>query len=592
VRRTVRALRVALVLLAVGTSVPATAAGTLSCATPGAVTKDADGWVRIAAPDFSTTSDVLTSYAVDQLRPERLFATNGASVSYSRDGGCSWTESILPTDAISPILGLGGEAVRVDKRQLLDIQPSAYVPSATVWALGQTDVVTGGTPLVQPRILVSTDGGATFADRASGLPQFARPIALHPDLVPTAAYVLLDEQVPQQTVSLWFSPDGGANWTKQSSGLPSFQNFAVDPYRHVLWAWDGGATYFSLDRGATFKQFSNVPAVARLDPSALWAAVAAFAGGSGEAFLSAAGGFGLATPDLVTSIAGGPEFGLVATSSVTDGVTVFPPPRTKKASIDATPESVSLSDLHWAQQQIDGGYDLFGFSPRALYRRHFPHDFYVPPPPPVVVHVKAVRPPEPQEPEFKPGGGTITLKPGERRKVPYNLVLPPTPTPLDVYFMTDSTGSMKDAIASVQESVQDIVDDLSAARVNLHFGVADFRDWPQQADGTDTYPYRRRREVGPVDEELGDALASIGTGGGTVDGDDSALTAIYQAVTGEGAEGVGASIPAGEGAEFRDEALKVVLVASDDEMREPVVSSAAYPARPSSRSSTCSTSTA
>ncbi|HEU0130633.1 MAG TPA: vWA domain-containing protein, partial [Mycobacteriales bacterium] len=173
----------------------------------------------------------------------------------------------------------------------------------------------------------------------------------------------------------------------------------------------------------------------------------------------------------------------------------------------------------------------------------------------------------------RPSNPVIQLKPDEKRTVPFVVSLPPVPTPLDVFFMTDSTGSMDTTIGSVQESVQQIVDNLSASGVDLHFGVADFRDWPEQPGDSETYPYKLRRKAGPIGEELEGALESIQTGGGTTDGDDAALEAIYQATTGAGRRDPlpgsprGQMLPAGLDAGFRDDALKVILSVSDDEMR-------------------------
>jgi len=157
------------------------------------------------------------------------------------------------------------------------------------------------------------------------------------------------------------------------------------------------------------------------------------------------------------------------------------------------------------------------------------------------------------------------------------LILPPRPTPLDVYFMTDSTGSMAGAIHDVQESVQQIVDDLVASGLDIEFGVADFRDYVNATapPSTANYPYLRRRPVGPINAGLSDALGSIATGGGTADGNDSGLEALYQADTGAGrldpTDPTGSRwlIQPGQGADFRKNALKVVLIAADDEFRHP-----------------------
>jgi hypothetical protein len=548
--------------------VPADAAPAV-CAVQGAHVTSPDGWTRIAGPAFDTGGDTMTLYTVDEMRPDRLFATNGVGVASSYNAGCTWTNAKLPADELSALTPLGGESGELGQRRLIDVQVP-FVPSSAVWALGLTDVVVGGTPLVQPRVLLSVDSGRTFAltPGNNNLPPFSRPVALRTGLSPLEAYVLLDNTVPTEQRQMWVTHNGGGSFEQVGGTIPRFNDFAVDSFRQLIWAWNDQGLFRSTDGGATWGGVGVPAPPAKVDVAPMFTTIV-LTNGTRVDLVSPTQGIPRPAPDLLTSVTAGPEFGMVAMSSTVDGVQVDPPLRVRKGKrLDVTPEDVTLSGLNLAQVEVDGKYVLYGFSPRALYRRSIPKDFNIPPPPRPVVTVKKRLPPPPSKPTLRPAGAVITLKPGEHRKVAYDLLLPPAPTPLDVYFMTDSTGSMQDAIAAVQESVQDIVDDLSAAGINLHFGVADFRDYPQTPAGdAATYPYKRRREVGPVDDDLADALEGITTGGGN--GADSALEAIYQAVTGEGRAGLTADIPAGEGAEFRKDALKVVLVASDDTMREP-----------------------
>lgn len=561
-RRLTRALG-ALLLGALCVAVPATAAP--ACAVTGAIRTGSDGWTRIAAPAFSVGGDAMTTYAVDEMRPDRLFATNGVSISSTRDGGCTWTEAALPPEQLAGLGPLGGESGGVVQRRLLDLR-LAGVSSSTVWAAALNEVANGATPLVEPRVLVSDDGGRTFTARTTGLPRFGRPVALRVGLTPLTAYLLVQEDVPTSRRTLYLTTNAGSLWTEVATGLPALADFAVDPFRRVLWGWNDQALFQSADSGKTWQRVQTPAAPVAVDVAPMFTAIAL---ANGERFDVAAIGVMRSTvPEHLTSVTAGSEYGLVAASSVVAGVTVEPPLRVPgRRTVDVTPDDVSLSRLNLAQVTVGGEYVLYGFSPRGIFRRALPYDFAIPPPPKPVVTVKKRLPPPPGKPALRPGGSLVTLKPGEKRTVPYDLVLPPTPTPLDVYFMTDSTGSMAGAIAAVQASVQDIVDDLTAAGINLHFGVADFRDYPQAPADSTTYPYKRRRAVGPVNDDLADALASITTGGGN--GDDSALEAVYQAVTGAGRTGLTATIPPGEDAEFRRDALKVVLVASDDEMRDP-----------------------
>ena len=552
----------ALGVVATTFAVPAGAAPA-RCAVQGAFETGKDKWTRIAGPSFAAGGDTMTAYAVDEFDPDRLVATNGVGIASSRDGGCTWTEAAIPPEDLAVADPLGGEDGRVAQRRLVDVA-MPLVGAGTVWSIGFTEVVAGGTPLVEPRVLLSTDGGRTFAERAGGLPRFAKPLAVQ-GIGATLAFLLVEQTVPTASRALWGTTDGGTSWKQIGNTVP-YDDIAVDPFRGLVWAWNEEGLHVSRDYGMTWGSLP-VATPLRVDVSPAFTTVA-FADGTRNDYYSADRWSPAPVPESLTSVAAGPVFGLVASSSVVSGVTVDPPAAVAKKPFDVTPQDATVSDLNVMQVLVDDQFLLYAFNPRALYRRPVSRDFSAPPPPPVDVTVRPPVLPPPPKPGLRPGGTVITLKPGEKRRVPYDLVLPPTPTPLDVYFMTDSTGSMRDAIAAVQEGVQDIVDDLTRAGIDLHFGVADFRDYPQTPAGDDaTYPYRRRREVGPIDEDLAEALESISTGGGN--GDDSALEAIYQAVTGAGRTGVTASIPPGLGAQFRRDALKVVLVASDDEMREP-----------------------
>jgi hypothetical protein len=81
------------------------------------------------------------------------------------------------------------------------------------------------------------------------------------------------------------------------------------------------------------------------------------------------------------------------------------------------------------------------------------------------------------------------------------------------------------------------------------------------------------RPIGPVGDELEQALFSLRTGGGTGDGRTSALAATYQAATGAGQRVAPTSvddgyvIPAGLDAKFRPGATKVLLLVTDTEPR-------------------------
>jgi hypothetical protein len=166
-------------------------------------------------------------------------------------------------------------------------------------------------------------------------------------------------------------------------------------------------------------------------------------------------------------------------------------------------------------------------------------------------------PPAPPLPaQLTPKRVKLVLDPGESHKIPYRLFLPPAPTPLDIYFLVDVSGSMQPSICAMRDGLQAIVEEFAHRGIDVRFGVGQFRGFE------DGLPYERLREIGLPDQELVDALASMGASGGTT---ETQLTALYQAATGEGysSEQFG-DIDRGQQAGFRPEAVHVIVMVTDE----------------------------
>jgi len=185
-----------------------------------------------------------------------------------------------------------------------------------------------------------------------------------------------------------------------------------------------------------------------------------------------------------------------------------------------------------------------------------------------------IPPPTLEPARIRPAHTRIHLAHGESVRRTYTFDRPASPTPADVYFLVDTTNSMASAICGVQIGLVDIALGLHEAGIDARFGVAEFRDYTGDWGTTSDFAYRRQRAVGPLDRELIDALTRLRAEGGTGDGLTSGLAALYQTATGEGqdvrprGESRG-DIPAGKGAEFRPDALKVVITVTDVAFREP-----------------------
>ncbi|MBV9097333.1 MAG: VWA domain-containing protein [Frankiaceae bacterium] len=558
------------------------AAATSAC--PRAIHHYADGWEEISLPaGFVTDQHALVDYALDTSTTDHLLATNGDGIVRSTDGGCSWQDATLPQAVSAPTVL--GDKVSPTRRTISQVRVTPY--TGVSWAIGRLDVEVNNSPLTQPVVLTSGDGGHSFAAATSGLPVSGQPLDL--EVVPgtPAAFVLLRqlEGTNEDLYSIYQTTDAGASWTQAYTGLPKFSGMTVgfSGAGPTIWAWTDSGLYRSV-AGAPFAAVPGVSGAVRTVDVSPGLTSVFFADGASRMVSSDGGSTWRRrpAPENVTSATHGPMAGLLAiSSSSTTTVEVDPPPSAHQPPFDASPYETNVGHLQMSMSFASYGFLLYGANSSAIFRFEIPASFlYTLPPLPVAPRAKAVRvkarQPMLRTPELSPNTATVTLAPRQHRDIPYRLLLPPTPTPLDVYFMTDSTGSMATTIGSVQESIQQIVDDLASTGVNAHFGVADFRDFPigDSLVATDDWADRRDRAVGPVDDAFAQALQSIQAGGGTTDGEDSGLEAIYQAVTGAGRKVVtdptgNSDIAPNEGADFRPGAVKVVVVAADAQFRHP-----------------------
>ena len=551
-----------------------------------------DLWTRIQPPTFSSGGSGLRTYAIDPVDPGQLVTTNGDQVAVTKDGGCTWTLPSLP-DAVALPGGLPlPENTIVSQSVSAVAMGFSAEKNAPVWAVGQSSVVTPNGLATQPRILLSSNGTSGFADKTSTFPERLGQMLAVATTGSNVALVLFRQSGVSPNTKAYVTVDGGLTWILVGQNLGDVSHVDLDIQHSMLLAWGKDGLYrvqaptSSADAASapTMAKVAGVPSGLGAVTTSLSGEITAFLAKGGARFSSTNGGVSFrksSAPDQVDSASAGPMRGLMALSNVDVNVLVEPPADPAFRKIPPTnfsPNDVNVSDVHFVLDptgQAGQFFNLYAFNPQALYRRVIPPSFFVPPPPPAPpVEVSSRRPALPKA-SVLPANQTIRLQQGQTRRVDYHVVVPPRPTPLDVFFMTDSTGSMSGTIASVQEGVQQIVDDLAAMGIDAEFGVADFRDYPEGAGLNDpeNYPYKLRRTVGKINSELADALASLSTGGGTADGDDSALEAIYQAATGAGRVDPllvrGNLIPPGLDAHFRSDALKVILVASDDEMRHP-----------------------
>ncbi len=97
---------------------------------------------------------------------------------------------------------------------------------------------------------------------------------------------------------------------------------------------------------------------------------------------------------------------------------------------------------------------------------------------------------------LRPRATTLKLKAGRSEEVDYRFSLPANPTPLDVFFLVDTSSSMDMSIDKLRDGMQRIVDALAAPKIDVQFGVGEIKDYPIPGFGDPTagdFPYRLNR---------------------------------------------------------------------------------------------------
>lgn len=550
------------------------------------------GWEQIAAPDFPSGDRKVASFTAGATDPDRLVVTNGVSVMTTADGGCTWGETFALPATPTATFPFSSSDARITS--VVGSVPPVDTPLMYL-TVEQLDRVG------RPHVVVSVDGGETWQSGDQGL-EAAAGSPLHLAVAPSdprVVYLLTGvtsgsgaglEQRPLQ--SLFVSADGGASWSKRADfvaaarelqidlprGSPvivvdgSFDGVAVDGLDpDELWLYGPAGLWHSSDGAVNVAQVDGVPrqsgigAVDVFHAANAPARVLAFESDTPTVYRSDDGGedfFSFTGPGVTQSAV---SFTADLYSLATDGGVFILDPRTLAFEDVSPADGRPILDLRAAfvpaTTQRTGTFP----APTLLGRNDSAVELFAPPPP--------APPPEPEpidvelipgmvdldDPRLDPRRTKIVLDEGESKTVGYELVLPRQPTPLDVYFLIDISGSMDDTIRGVQRAMASIAEQLVDAGIDAWFGVGEYRSY------TDGPAYHRVRDVGGPDEGLGRALESLFADGG---GRETQLAALLQTATGEGQEGDGAYIEPNQQANFRPGTLRVVINATDEEFSE------------------------
>jgi hypothetical protein len=518
-------------------------------------------WQKVTVDTFRavqgvSTTDKITAYAVDAQHPGTVVATNGITLKRSTHAGCDWSDAFA-----------------------LGLQPTADIPLS-----GQTSKITattvvngrvlaavreGSGPASRPHVVGSDSGRAgTYTAADTGLPPQGAPKLIRAASDGHTVYLVLtpvsnDTETPVgnglpslppvdsptsggQSGLIYASTDSGHTWALRTSAsdLPAgagVDQLAVDHGNaNLLYATSNGLLYISRDGGATFSRSSvnndTVTAVETMTPNKVVVftknGLVQTSVDGGQRFTGARSLVGVTSAayragDSRVAVETNGTLALV--EPVTGQSYSAPGPRATRGSLsgDVAPQST-----------------YHGLTGHALLR-------YVDPTPPSQVDppvsVDDIGVPPPPPGRISPGARTVQLKVGTSGVYVSTLAMPKSPTPLDLFFLIDTSGSMSSYIENLKTNISKVTRAVQGAGINLQVGVGTLGTGPRPGEVVPPYfnaqdpndrgstLYALFRRIGPVDADFARALASVkvkNQGGNNPA--EAQLAALQQATWGPG----------------------------------------------------------
>jgi hypothetical protein len=576
------------------------APGASSATCPRVDEGDVGTWTRRPAPTTPSGADAITAHAVDPRDPTRHVISDGISILVTVDDGCAWEEVFTLPEAAGPDLPASAATDRIFD---LAVHPTHPERLWAVVAVGQTvaeDLDRAGlfTPAARERrdatatlVLRSPDGGETWLPPSVPplLPGAPIDLAMAPS-DPDIGYVSVNGAV-------FATDDGGATWTPRPPlqsqpalnegstccNLPFAHALAVDPRdprtvfattnQFLVRSDDGTTTWRDVEpatpdhtrgpyldllgtngiRLLTTQQTlfdSPVKALHRYDevadtreetvlpaePVMLGAPLDAVWHPVRDELLLATWDNNVSRFDVVTLYLLNPDTGQL---------------------LDV--DELGLSPLLGVDVDEAGGYHVHNLDELVTLRVAEDGAAEQISGPIIRIEIPPFDPPEPPAPEparLTPPATTVAVDPGDEVEVDYRLELPATPTPLDVFFLLDTSMSTHPYIEGLAQGLAGISRSLTGAGIDAQFGLGEYQD-------TGGIRYRLRSDIRPPDEIFQLALATIELRGGREPG----YTALHQMATGEGISdpSTGEPVPAGQDATWRADSLRVAVVIADEE---------------------------
>lgn len=560
---------------------------------------DSGDWTSLTAPAFSSGGRAIVDFAVAPRKPTLMYVTNGEVVMRSVDAGCSWRESYKSSQAALPVGGEGAGAIEA-------VVASESTPTRAYLMIQQT---VG--PAARPEILRSDNSGATWQPASAGLPPTGAPAFLRvaPN-DPDTAYLTIAVQGVVEL--LYGTDDGGLTWTLRSNfgqgPGAAITDVKVDPLDpNDIWTSTTSGLYRSKDGGRSFtpiQEFADTATGpvdvfhAEGDP----ASILAFTGEGG--LVSDDGGenwLKLGSKGEVTSVAHGNSVE-ARLMSASGKIWVYVP--NLLSWVDARAPRPNVRGLQSARTSSPA---FFGFTASTIevYSGPVGVDVKVPARTVVIPDLSLLDPEASVERPAKltPEGRVIRIDAGASKEVPYRLEVPKSQTPLDVYFLVDTSSSQNKFLAGMVKALEGIINGLVGAGVDVQFGMAEYRNYPHSdpprvgqpgtpcAGGANAtcyetnYIYRQVQDIAPTVEGIEQGLENVDAGGGGYYNAQPAALLHTAIPDGEDVEPIGPShtdVEPNTNATFRKNALRVAVIVSDEEyVYEPLAGDPTPPDLPS-----------
>lgn len=531
----------------------------LACAKQ--VSKAAGGWAKISSPPYASGDGPTTiaTFAVPSLTPKRIYVTNGQTVQASTTAGCKW-DHIYPAPPAA-------DTPNVSTRQIAQL----VAPTPTSLWISSYDS-DGGIP--RPHIEVSADATPVTATAPSkafnpvehGLPPVGKPVTLGVSkLKADRAFVLIegvanplapdsaggpDRTLYRLTVNSNTDKAGlGLQW-EAAPGVPS-------DFGHIdgmtmntsdmfgVWIWSGSKYAFSRDSGTSFEVFSAPGPVTAIDLTDRDAAFVTYSvAGHGRAIEQIRDENGkyhlnrdIPLPVVAGSVTHGENGGVYAVAGER-GTYGFDVRLRKWASIH--PAGVSPF-VRIAMGKSATGRILLGQAAGALYRFDlYTSESFLPPPPGFkgTGDYGDIDPDNLHHPTLKVAKHEVTVAPGGDVPDLVDLGINPDPSPLDVYFLLDTTTSMQSSIDGLKYGMQHIAHEITRKTAGQAcFGVGEFKDdGLATVGGGATIAYQRDLAITCEDAglpQLTAALNKIHESGGGGPQYEGATLGLHEAVKGD-----------------------------------------------------------